>query len=210
MSLSSILLNDFEINILNKTFEEVNIGSQIDLNHAAKLAGISYEDLIKLNPGYNHWATAPYRPYKLLIPAKRVNAFNRNLAHVPAEDRISWARHQVSAGDNLTLIAQKYHTSVNLIRQLNPLKSNRVKKGQFVLIPQKKPSRLKQKTATRRIMRPPKTYKVIHIVQKNDNYLSLNKKYSTTTAEIRRWNGIKFNQSLRPGQALTLWVQRTL
>ncbi|OYV55112.1 MAG: lytic transglycosylase, partial [Legionella sp. 21-45-4] len=29
-------------------FEEVNIGSQIDLNNAAKLAGITYQDLIKL------------------------------------------------------------------------------------------------------------------------------------------------------------------
>ncbi len=36
-------------------FEEVNIGSQIDLNHAAKLAGISYHDLLRLNPGYNRW-----------------------------------------------------------------------------------------------------------------------------------------------------------
>ena len=188
-------------------FEEVNIGSQIDLNHAAKLAGISYEDLIKLNPGYNHWTTAPYRPYKLLIPTKRVNAFNRNLAHVPAEDRISWARHKVSAGDSLTLIAQKYHTSVNLIRELNQLKSNHIKQGQFVLIPQKKPSRLKQKNALTRTLRPPKTYKVIHIVQKNDNFLNLNKTYGTTTSKIRRWNGIKLNQSLHPGQALTLWVQ---
>ena len=61
-------------------FEEVNIGSQIDLSHAAKLAGISYQDLIKLNPGFNRWATAPYRPYKLLIPASKVEDFSRNLA----------------------------------------------------------------------------------------------------------------------------------
>nr|WP_232220587.1 transglycosylase SLT domain-containing protein [Legionella tunisiensis] len=66
-------------------FEEVNIGSQIDLNHAAKLAGISYKDLIKLNPGFNRWTTAPYKPFKLLIPADKVAHFNRNLANVPEE-----------------------------------------------------------------------------------------------------------------------------
>lgn len=43
-------------------FEEVNIGSQIDLNHAASLAGISVSELTKLNPGYNRWATAPINP----------------------------------------------------------------------------------------------------------------------------------------------------
>ena len=92
-------------------FEEVNIGSQIDLSHAAKLAGISYKEMIKLNPGFNRWATAPYRPYKLLIPADRVQDFNRKLALVPEEDRVSWTRHKVSAGDNLTIIAEPYHGS---------------------------------------------------------------------------------------------------
>lgn len=181
-------------------FEEVNIGTQIDLNHAAKLAGISYDALIQLNPGYNHWTTAPYRPYKLLIPANKVEHFSRNLANFPTEDRISWQRHKVSAGDNLNLIAQKYHTSIHLIKDLNQLKSNSVQKGQYVLIPQKPTPPAPPKNTAVQI----KQYKVIHIVQKQDTFATLQKKYDVTEAQIKTWNHLK-TATLRQGQTLTLW-----
>ena len=191
-------------------FEEVNIGSQIDLNHAAKLAGISYRDLIKLNPGFNRWATAPYRPYKLLIPADRVEDFSRNLANVPEDQRVSWTRHKVSAGDNLVLIAQKYHTTVNLIKGLNQLKTNSVKNGQFVLIPSSKNTTITTKTPN-----PPapktqhftaaKQYKMIHIVQRNESYQHLQKKYDVTAHDIQTWNHLNSKTPLRPGQQLIIW-----
>lgn len=116
-------------------FVEVNIGSPIDLNHAAKMAGITYKELIKLNPGFNRWTTAPDKPIKLLIPAEKVHQFNLNLANLPAEKRVSWEKHIVQPGDNLDKIAVRYHTTVNLIKQLNQLTTNRVKPNQFLLIP---------------------------------------------------------------------------
>ena len=197
-------------------FEEVNIGSQIDLNHAAKLAGISYRDLIKLNPGFNRWATAPYRPYKLLIPADKVDSFSRNLANLPYNQRVSWTRHKVSAGDNLVLIAQKYHTTVNLIKDLNRLKSNAVKKDQFVLIPSGKntpaPAPIKNIIASptpspihTQHFTVAKQYKVIHIVQKNESYPDIEKKYGVTARDIQSWNHLNQKTPLRNGQQLTLW-----
>jgi len=191
-------------------FEEVNIGSQIDLTHAAKLAGISYKALIKLNPGFNRWATAPYHPYKLLIPADKVDDFSRNLASVPIEDRVSWTRHQVSAGDNLMIIAQKYHTTVNLIKELNQLKSNSVRKGQYVLIPSgKKPLETVKLTPSSTKKSTPlialKQYKVIHIVQKNESFSQLQKKYNVSLKDILAWNHLNTKQPLHSGQQLTIW-----
>ena len=196
-------------------FEEVNIGSQIDLNHAAKLAGISYKDLIKLNPGYNRWATAPYRPYKLLIPTDRVEDFSRNLANVPEEKRVSWTRHKVSAGDNLVIIAQKYHTTVNLIKELNQLKTTSVKKGQFVLIPSSKNTTVLTKD---KAPAPPKTqhfivakqYKVIHIVQRNESYPQIQKRYGVTASNIQSWNRLSAKSPLRPGQQLIIWRHNSI
>ena len=193
-------------------FEEVNIGSQIDLSHAAKLAGISYRDLIKLNPGFNRWATAPYHPYKLLIPADRVEDFSRNLANVPVDERVSWTRHKVSAGDNLVLIAQKYHTTVNLIKELNQLKNTSVKKGQYVLIPSSKNvpiTPIKETTLTSTAPTPhfiaAKQYKVIHIVQKNEAYPSIQKKYGISTQDLQTWNHLNAKTPLQPGQQLVIW-----
>ena len=195
-------------------FEEVNIGSQIDLNHAAKLAGISYHDLIKLNPGYNRWATAPYRPYKLLIPVNRVENFNRNLANFPEDQRVSLTRHQISAGDNLNLIAQRHHTTINLIKELNQLKSNSLKKGQYVLIPNaKKPAVVAKvkahSVAPVRTNKPRyvalKQYKIIHIVQRNESYAQIQKKYGISKNQIKSWNRLKSHNTLQRGQQLTIW-----
>ena len=186
-------------------FAEVNIGTQIDLNHAAKLAGISYKDLIKLNPGYNHWTTAPNQPFKLLIPAAKVNDFTRNLAQVPLTKRVSLIRHLVGHGDNLSSIAQRYFTTVKLIRELNQLKSDQLQLGQFLLIPSSKNTAV---TVTKLIPDKPASvryYKVIHIVQHNENYKILENKYHVSTLNIQNWNHKKLDSALLTGEQLIIW-----
>ena len=196
-------------------FEEVNIGSQIDLNHAAKLAGISYRDLIKLNPGFNRWATAPYRPYKLLVPADKAEDFTKKLANLPDDQRVSWTRHKVSVGDDLVIIANKYHTTVNLIKELNQLKTTSVKKGQFVIIPNGNNTVINEKTSAtpnKKIEKtklqafiPLKKYKVVHIVQTNETYQVLQKKYGVSLHDIQSWNHLGPNTPLKPNQQLVIW-----
>lgn len=192
-------------------FEEVNIGSQIDLNHAAKLAGISYQELIKLNPGFNRWATAPYQPYKLLIPIEHADDFKTNLANLPIEERVNWIKHHVSIGDTLLLIAKKYHTTVNLIKELNQLKSNAVQKGQVVLIPSKKepiPAVKVQSVVTASHapqFTPVKHYKIIHVVQKNDTVKTIQQKYGVTAEQIQSWNHLSSPLVLSLNQPLIIW-----
>jgi membrane-bound lytic murein transglycosylase D len=119
-------------------FEEVNIGSQLDLTHAAKLAGVSYKEIKKLNPGLNRWTTPPHKPYKLLIPAENVKRFNLNLSNLPASKQITWTKHQVKKGDSLNTIAARYHTTVNMLKSVNQLTGNTVKSNQSILIPKRK------------------------------------------------------------------------
>ena len=193
-------------------FEEVNIGSQIDLSHAAKLAGISYKELIKLNPGYNRWTTAPYKPFRLLIPAEKVQRFNLNLANFPEEKRVSWTKHQVKQGDNLSNIATRYHTTVNLIKQLNQLSSNNVRPNQSILIPSSKNTAVVAKKEEP--VRPPplvhqvtspSNRRIIHIVQNNDSYEKLQKTYGVSMRAIQNWNNLTSNKALLPGQQLIIW-----
>lgn len=189
-------------------FREVNIGSQIDLGHAAKLAGMSYQALIKLNPGFNRWATAPYTPYKLLIPVSKVESFSRNLANVPIEKRVSWIQHRVRPGDNLASIAREYHTTVNLIKGLNQLKANSVKKGQDILIPGTKntvsPKLIPAPLLSQHFI-PTTQYKVIHIIQNRETYQYLQQKYHVTAQQIQAWNHLNAHDVLEPGQQLIIW-----
>lgn len=200
-------------------FAEVNIGSQIDLSHAAKLAGISYKELIKLNPGFNRWTTAPYKPFKLLIPTEKVQQFNLNLANFPEDKRVSWTKHQVKQGDNLDNIAVRYHTTVNLIKQLNQLTTNHVKPNQSILIPSTRnaPILAKKEIAIANTtpyeatgqfkgqIKETSNRRVIHIVQGTDNYQYLERIYGVTTKEIQSWNKLSANQRLSTGQQLVIW-----
>ncbi|MEJ2382242.1 MAG: transglycosylase SLT domain-containing protein [Gammaproteobacteria bacterium] len=53
----------------------VDVGSQIDLALAADMAGISIEEMYRLNPGFNRWATDPRGPYRLLVPVDKKERF---------------------------------------------------------------------------------------------------------------------------------------
>lgn len=188
-------------------FEEVNIGSQIDLNHAAKLAGISYKELIKLNPGFNHWTTAPYKPFRLLIPTEKVERFNLNLAQFPEEKRVSWTKHQVRQGDSLSNIATRYHTTVNLIKQLNQLTTNTVKPNQSILIPNSKNTAVIAKTPPPQMhhLTSLKNQRLIHIVQANDTFEKIQKTYGVSIKDIRDWNKLPSQKLLTKGQQLVIW-----
>lgn len=217
LALAEIIKNPsrYKVNLPNipylPYFEEVNIGSQIDLNHAAKLAGISYKELIKLNPGFNRWTTAPYKPFRLLIPTEKVERFNLNLANFPEEKRVSWTKHQVKQGDNLNNIATRYHTTVNLIKQLNQLTTNTVKPNQSILIPSSKntavvakndipvsPPLIHQLTSAR-------NHRIIHIVQNNDTFQIIQKTYDVSAEDIKNWNKLTNTKTLRKGQQLVIW-----
>ncbi|MCH9756750.1 MAG: LysM peptidoglycan-binding domain-containing protein [Gammaproteobacteria bacterium] len=194
-------------------FEEVDVGQQIDLSHAAKLAGISYQALIHLNPGYNRWATAPYAPYKLLLPSERVKKFAKSLAKMPKNQRIGWARHKIGLGETLSELAQEYRTTTELIKKFNHLKSDTLKQNQYLLLPNQ--AQLTQSTATGAPAIPKpnipemNTYKVIHIVQKNDSFKTLEQKYGASETSVRAWNHLGSEHPIQPGQELLIWKNRS-
>lgn len=190
-------------------FTEVDIGHQIELNKAAKLADMPYRELVKLNPGYNRWTTSPDGPHKLLIPNDKVETFKENLAKIPKEELVNWIKHTIRKGETLSTIAQAHSTTIVLLKELNKLKSTTVKVGQELMIPalqsyqstkaRKKPINLYDRST------PSPQYKVIHIVQPGDSMEILEQRYQVQPGQIRYWNQIKGNQPLHPGDQLILW-----
>ncbi len=191
-------------------FTSIDVGSQIDLNHAAKLANMSYKDLIKLNPGHNRWATAPYEPYRLIIPVEKAEMFSKNLDKLPEDKRVSWQRHKVQGGDTLEKIARHYHTSVSLIKQINAIKNNIVKPNQYLLIPKNNSSETILKDHPPKIdeidnSTNSKFHRVVHIVQPDDSYDSIAALYRVNPSEIRYWNSLPSARTIKSGTQLVIW-----
>ncbi len=140
LALADIVANQekygFEIPpIANKPVVElVDPKEQLDLAIAADYAGISVKQLQGLNPAYNQWATSPDGAQQLLLPVESVDSFNQKVEENRGKG-MQLVRYQVKAGDSLSVLASKYNTTSQVIRNANNLSSNTIRVGQHLMIP---------------------------------------------------------------------------
>ena len=197
--------------IPNKPYlARVELASQIDLARAAKLADISLDELYRLNPGYNRWATAPDGPHHLLIPRDSVDIFAENLKSLPPEQRIRWVRHRIQSGDTLSTIAVRYNTSITSIKRVNGVRGTRLRAGHSLTIPVASQSantyRLSATQRTKALQNQPrKGVKVVHIVQTGDTFWDLAQLHNVNVRALAKWNGMAPRDPLTPGQKLVIW-----
>ena len=194
---------------------QIDIGSQLDLAKAAQLADLSLTELQRLNPGFNRWATDPDGPHYLLLPNHKVAQFQQQLNKLDKKERLAWQRYKIKSGDSLGLIANKFNTEIDLIRQINKVKGNQIRAGKFLLIPVATASLdsyiLSQdqrlaKTQNRELTGK----KRIHIVKSGDTLWDLSRNYNVSTRSIAKWNGMAPRDTIKPGQKLVIWQKASV
>ena len=191
-------------------FTAIDIQAQLDLAMAAEMADIDLDELYQLNPAFNHWATAPYGPHRLLIPVDHVSTFETNLAQIPKSERIKWKRHKIKQGQTLSHIADRYSVSVSSLKRLNNLRSTSIREGKHLVIPvsSRKLSEYnltayQRKKTLQNIRRS--GHKITHIVKPGDTFWDLSRRYKVKSHSIARWNGMAIRDPLREGQKLVIW-----
>ena len=185
-----------------RRFVKVDIGTQIDLKVAAKLAGMSTDELLLLNAGFNRWATHPEGPHYLLLPADKAEQFSWNLALLPKDQRMRWTRYRIRPGDNLGRIARHHGVSVQALMQANQLKNHRIRAGAHLMIPLSDSATTAPLHVASRSNR-----KVRYKVRKGDSLYAIAKQFGVKIADLKKWNQLAGDR-LKPGQKLT--VVRTL
>ena len=188
----------------------VDIGSQIALSHAATLAGIDVEEIYHLNPGFNHWATSPKGPHRLLLPIEIADKFKAALKKLPENNRIHYEYHTVKSGETLTQIARSYHIPTIDLQHINQLPSQRIKSGMKLKIPptnrklakalkhyNKKYQRHTQKA---RIKKLP----AIHTVKKGETLSSIASHYHLNAKTLAQHNHLTDVNKIRTGQKISL------
>ncbi|MGR5143627.1 LysM peptidoglycan-binding domain-containing protein [Photobacterium sp. DNB23_23_1] len=106
-------------------------------------------------------------------------------------------KYKVASGQSLSVIANRYGTSVAAIKQANNLKSNTLKVGQVLVIPGKAPVTASATTAA--VATTTKT--VTHTVKRGDFLGKIASQYGVTVASIRRDNNLRSDE-LAVGQKL--------
>lgn len=216
LALADILRNDEEFKVLwpaiaNKpAIKVVDAHGQIDLAKAAEVAGMKLEELHKLNPGYNQWATDPKGPHKFVVPIEKAASFERKLAKLSKKDRMAWQRYVVRSGDTLGTIAQKFNTSVSVLKDVNKIRGNIIRVKQALLIPSStKALEEYSLSADNRLVKTQNkkraNTKLTHTVRNGDTMWDISREYKVNVRSLAKWNGMAPTDPIKPGQKLVVW-----
>ena len=194
-------------------FAKVDIGGQMDLQVAAELVELPKEELLALNPAFNHWVTDPDGPHHLLVPVSHETRLAEAMAALPPEKRVRVVYHRVRSGDTLGEIADKYGVSVAALKTSNKIRGTTIHPGQDLLItaaPRGMDTRVaysesEPRTTTRRSNSSGK-----HIVRRGDTLWSIARAHSITMDRLASTNGLQRNSTLSVGQVLAIPGTATL
>tara|TARA_X000000950_G_scaffold276968_1_gene365690 strand:- start:790 stop:2505 length:1716 start_codon:yes stop_codon:yes gene_type:complete len=180
-------------------FDEVEIEKSSDLNVLAKAADTRVSTIKKLNPELRQPATPNNGPYSLNIPFGRKESFYKKFNAIPDNEKfaVQKVEHRVQKGENLSSIAAKYRVLKADLQTINNItNANNISIGQVLKIPVKGGIYANYPE------------KIIYKVKTGDQLGFIAEKYNTRASEIRKWNGMKANDSsIYPGQKLTLFVK---
>jgi membrane-bound lytic murein transglycosylase D len=191
-------------------FAQIDVAGQIDLHVAAELAELAPEELLALNPAFNHWVTDPDGPYQLLVPIDRQARFTEAVAALPPEKRVRVVYHHVRKGDTLGGIADKYGVSIAAVKTANKIRGTLIRPGQDLLITAA-PTGMSASTPTTLIAaREPRNSSDKHIVRRGDTLWSIARSHGVTMESIVSSNGLSSDDTLAVGQVLQIPGTATL
>lgn len=190
--------NTSDANFLKNNYEKL---AEAVVKSIANYAGISYspanmEGYYIVKKGDSLWSIAS-KNNTTVDNIKKLNNLSSNNLSVGQVLKLSYDAkkedikesniYTVKKGDSLWLIANKYETTVNELKNANNLKSNTLSIGQTLIIPEKKES----------------TSKISYVVKKGDSLWLIANKYDTTVEKIKSTNNLK-NNTLSIGQVLVI------
>lgn len=190
--------NTSDANFLKNNYEKL---AEAVVKSIANYAGVSYspanmEGYYIVKKGDSLWSIAS-KNNTTVDNIKKLNNLSSNNLSVGQVLKLSYDTenedikesniYTVKKGDSLWLIANKYGTTVDELKNANDLKSNTLSIGQTLIIPEKKEN----------------TNKISYVVKKGDSLWLIANKYDTTVEKIKSTNNLKSN-TLSIGQVLVI------
>lgn len=180
-------------------FDQVTVQASMDIHSAARLAGMSSEEFIALNPAFPRKLIRSDTPVNLLVPVDKTDRFQRNLETGSWD---SWQPYAAKKGERPAAIAERYGVSLARLEEHNQfhLKRGKLVRAQTILVPMRGRS---AQVAQQDVASEPETAATSHMVQKGDTLFSVARRYGLNVAELSQANP-GLNGGLKPGQTLRL------
>lgn len=191
-------------------FETVDTGGQIDMALAADLAGIDIDSLYALNPGVNRWATDPSGPHRLLVPVEAADTLRAGLADLGERERVEWTRHRIASGETLSTIAERYNTTIDVLREVNGVRGRMIRAGDHLMVPHAREAsgEYTQTVAARTARqqnRERQGRRQVHVVNRGESLWTISRRYDIGVRELASWNAMAPGDTLSAGRELVIW-----
>ncbi|MDD1614473.1 MAG: LysM peptidoglycan-binding domain-containing protein, partial [Methylococcaceae bacterium] len=112
------------------------------------------------------------------------------------------AQYKGKSEENLASFANRDHTSIKSIRQVNHLVSNSVRSGMRLQIPSEANSNNIPLLA--RASKTKSANAQVYAVKKGDTFFNISQRFSVTPKDIANWNNTTLKTALIPGRKLTI------
>lgn len=197
-------------------FAAIENNRHMDVAVAAQLAETSVDELLRLNPGFIRPVIAQKDERKLVLPAGKVEAFQRNLASYD-KPLLNWQPYVTRSGEAFDKLAQQFGISVAELKDVNDIGTReRSARGQTILVPKTEQLDVSERQtlaalAANRAAEPvdrgerdtPRAVQLkdLHRVGKGDTIFSIAQRYKLNVEQLRTLNGLSGN-AIKAGQTL--------
>jgi membrane-bound lytic murein transglycosylase D len=188
-------------------YETVTIPDALALETIAEWAQVPVEQLRELNPALRRGVTPFKASYDLKVPVGVAPTVQAKLA--THSDFLPYRFHVVKPGETLASIARKYGVTSTQLREMNELRSSRVKARQEIRIPMStRPAATSTSAAAKTALRAPspssgsggsQTYRV----RSGDTLYSIARQFDTSVDVLKRLNRLASDR-IKIGDRLTI------
>ena len=196
-------------------YDSVEVPWAVGLDVMARLSGASREEIDELNPRYLRGVTPPDRKSWVKVPLGSGPVTSVRLAALPSSERVTFVVHFVARGETLSHLSTRYHVSVADIKSANRLTSNRLGRGQRLVIPTSSTVRATRRMAstasgTRATPARPATsprgtpVRRSYVVQRGDNMFAISQRYNVSLDDLLAANGLTRRSVIKPGQTIRI------
>ncbi len=145
-----------------------------------------WQQLESLNHGVIRFPAIIDAPH-IVVPVAEQTQFKDMLANLDSNDYSQWQHYTVKRGDSLSVIAKRYKVGISQLKAFNDLKSNTIRIGQKLVLPQLADTRIE------------------HQVKSGDSLWKIANHYKVSIAKLKQWNSLS-SDHLKIGKQLTVFL----
>lgn len=196
-------------------FDKVAVPGGTDLATLGRLIGVPYESVREWNPELRRCCTPPNREsYAIRLPKGYGAIASERMEEIREDAKVTFLLHTVKKGETLASLADRYHTTVPVLQELNGMKKPKLGRSAKLVIPVaglsedeavpgKEVSAAQVETAFKRLDDVRKRTRTVR-VRKGDTLARIAKRTGVPVEELAEMNGLEAKSRLKVGSRLRI------